>query len=74
MGFDTGALLRSLAATAGYSAVGLAMFGVAFLVIRLVVPFSILKEIEHDQNVALAILIGSVILGMSIIIAAAVGG
>jgi putative membrane protein len=35
-------------------------------------PFSLRKEIEEDQNTALAIIIGSVIIGMSIIIAAAI--
>jgi uncharacterized membrane protein YjfL (UPF0719 family) len=32
------------------------------------------KEIEHDQNTALGIVMGSVIIGMSIIIAAAIIG
>jgi len=32
------------------------------------------KEIEEDQNVALAIVIGSVILGLAWVISAAVGG
>ena len=35
-------------------------------------PFSVRKEIEDDQNVALAIVIASVILGSALIIAAAV--
>ena len=38
----------------------------------LVKTASVTKEIEQDQNVALAIIIGSVIIGMSIIIAAAI--
>ena len=50
------------------------MFGISFLVINTITPFSIRKEIEEDQNTALAILIGSVILGLSMIIAAAIGG
>ena len=50
------------------------MFAISFFVIKLVTPFSIRKEIEEDQNTALAIMIGSVILGLSIIIAAAIGG
>jgi uncharacterized membrane protein YjfL (UPF0719 family) len=37
-------------------------------------PFSIRKEIEHDQNTALAILMGSVILGVAHIIASAISG
>jgi uncharacterized membrane protein YjfL (UPF0719 family) len=37
-------------------------------------PFSITKEIEADHNTALAILMASVILGLAIIIAAALHG
>jgi uncharacterized membrane protein YjfL (UPF0719 family) len=39
-----------------------------------VAPFSVRKEIEEDQNTALAVLMGSVILGIAIIVAAAVQG
>jgi putative membrane protein len=39
---------------------------------KTLMPFSLRKEIEEDQNTALAIIIGSVIIGMSIIIAAAI--
>jgi putative membrane protein len=53
---------------------GLIVFALAFLVIAKATPFSVRKEIEEDQNVALAIVIGSVILGSAIIIAAAVHG
>ncbi len=53
---------------------GLIVFAAAFFIIVRVVPFSVKKEIEEDQNTALAILIGSMILGMSIIIAAAISG
>lgn len=57
-----------------YSAIGIVMFAVGFLVIKLLTPFSIRKEIEEDQNVALAIVIGSVILGLALIISHAIGG
>jgi uncharacterized membrane protein YjfL (UPF0719 family) len=40
----------------------------------LVSPFSVKKEIEEDQNSALAIIIGALIIGISIIIAAAING
>ena len=67
-------MVTGLIATLVYSLIGIVMFAVCFLVIRLVTPFSLRKEIEEDQNTALAILIGSVILGLSIVIAAAIGG
>jgi putative membrane protein len=53
---------------------GLLIFAVAFLVIIYVSPFSVKKEIEEDQNTSLGIIIGSVILGIAIIIAAAIHG
>ena len=66
--------LRTIVASLAYSLIGLALFGLCFWVISAVTPFSIRKEIEEDQNTALAIVIGSVILGLSLIIAAAIHG
>jgi len=55
-----------------YVALGVVVFGVVFWGIAKVCPFSIRKEIEEDQNTALAIVIGSVLLGLALIIAAAI--
>lgn len=66
--------MKTVVASLVYCVIGIAMFGISFLIIKMAVPFSIRKEIEEDQNTALGIVIGSVILGLSIIIAAAVGG
>ncbi|MBM4329016.1 MAG: DUF350 domain-containing protein [Deltaproteobacteria bacterium] len=55
-----------------YALLGLALFAVALLVITKVTPFSIRKEIEEDQNVALAIIIGSIFIALAIIIQAAI--
>jgi len=52
--------------------IGLIVFALAFLVIAKAAPFSVRKEIEDDQNIALAIVIASVILGSALIIASAV--
>ncbi|MBI3653631.1 MAG: DUF350 domain-containing protein [Acidobacteria bacterium] len=57
-----------------FVAIGLIFFAIAFLVIVKFSPFSIRKEIEDDQNTSLAILIGSVIIGIALIVAAAVHG
>ena len=54
-----------------YSVIGLAVFGLAFLLMVKISPFSIRKEIEKDQNVALAIIVGSVFISLAIIIQAA---
>jgi len=57
-----------------YSIIGIVLFALAFFVIVKVSPFSIRKEIEVDQNTSLGIIIGAVILGISMIISAAVQG
>ena len=66
--------LRTVMASLVYSLVGIAVFALSFVVMKAVTPFSIRKEIEEDQNTALAIVIGSVILGISLIISAAIHG
>ena len=63
-----------LLTTAIFTAFGLIVFGLAYMLIVKASPFSIRKEIEDDQNTALAIIIGSVIIGVALIIAAAVHG
>ena len=67
-------LLSVLLTTVIFVVIGLIVFGAAFFIIVRVVPFSVKKEIEEDQNTSLAILIGSMIIGMAIIIAAAISG
>ncbi|MBI5525093.1 MAG: DUF350 domain-containing protein [Deltaproteobacteria bacterium] len=57
-----------------YAVLGVVIFGAVFWVITKIVPFSIRKEIEEDQNTSLGIIIGAVIIGLSIIIAAAIHG
>ena len=54
--------------------VGLAFFAAAFYAITKAAPFSVRKEIEEDQNTALGVIIGAVILGIAVIIAAAIHG
>jgi putative membrane protein len=67
-------LLPVLVTAIVFVVLGLLIFAVAFLVIIYVSPFSVKKEIEEDQNTSLGIIIGSVILGIAIIIAAAIHG
>ena len=57
-----------------FVAIGLIVFALAFLIVVLVSPFSMKKEIEVDQNTALAIIIGSIIIGLAMIISAAIHG
>ena len=74
MEIDWVTVVKTLVESVVYSLIGIMMFAASFLIIKLVTPFSIRKEIEEDQNTALAIMIGSVILGLAIVIAAAIGG
>jgi putative membrane protein len=67
-------LLPVVVTTIVFVVLGLIIFALAFLVIAKATPFSVRKEIEEDQNVALAIVIAAVILGSALIIAAAVHG
>jgi Domain of Unknown Function (DUF350). len=57
-----------------FVALGLIVFAIAFVIVVLVAPFSVKKEIEDDQNISLAVIIGSVIIGIAMIISAAIHG
>ena len=63
-----------LVTTAIFTLFGLLVFAVAYVIILKATPFSVRKEIEDDQNVALAVVIGAIIIGIAIIIAAAIQG
>lgn len=67
-------LLQTIVTTVVFVVLGLIVFALAFIVIGKSTPFSVRKEIEEDHNVALAIVIASVILGSALIIAAAIHG
>ena len=67
-------LLSVLETTIIFVALGLIVFAIAFLIVVLVTPFSVKKEIEDDQNISLAVIIGSVIIGVAMIISAAIHG
>ncbi|WLT30300.1 DUF350 domain-containing protein [Geothrix sp. PMB-07] len=70
----TNQLLHQLLVAAVFSALGLVILGVVWLILIKVLPFSLRKEMEDDQNTALGIVLGCLILGISIIIAAAIHG
>ena len=55
-----------------YSLIGMIVFGITFWIIVKIAPFSIRKEIEEDQNTSLGIIIGSIMIALAIIIAAAI--
>ncbi|HEX5732774.1 MAG TPA: DUF350 domain-containing protein [Blastocatellia bacterium] len=65
---------RQLIATLAFTILGLLLFALAFWIIGKVTPFSIRKELEEDQNTAIAIVIAAIIIGISLIVSAAVHG
>lgn len=66
--FHPGFVLNALV----YAVLGIVIFVVSFTILDKMTPYALWKEIVEEKNVALAILIGMMSLGMSIIIAAAV--
>ena len=55
-----------------YAGLGIAIFVIAFMIIDKLTPFHLWNEIVREKNIALAILLGAMSIGMCIIIAAAV--
>ena len=64
----------AVVSTAVFAGIGLAVFAIAFWLMTKLAPFSVKKEIEEDQNVALGVVVGSVFIGLALILAAAMHG
>lgn len=73
-GLNPDSIVRGVVETGIYVVIGLVVFLIAFFIMTKVIPFDVRKEIEEDQNTALGILMGSVFIGLALIIAAAIGG
>jgi uncharacterized membrane protein YjfL (UPF0719 family) len=54
-----------------FALIGIAVFFAAVVLVHRFVPYRLWTEIIEKQNVALAVLVGALSLGLSIIIAAA---
>jgi len=67
-------LLPVMVTTLVFVAIGLVIFALAFLIVVMVAPFSVKKEIEEDHNTSLAIIIGAMIIGIALIISSAIQG
>lgn len=65
-------VLAEIIGTIVYTAIGLGLLWVIWVVVDMLTPFPIIKEIEQDQNMALATLIASLFVSASIIIAAVI--
>jgi putative membrane protein len=64
--------LPQIISTVVYSLIGLLFFLIAYYLIEKLTPFSVRKEIEEDQNIALGLIIGLMMVGLAIIIGAAI--
>jgi len=65
-------LLEVLVTTLIFVFIGLVIFSIAYGVLGFMYPIK--KEIEEDQNTALGIVIGSIMIGLAMIISAAIQG
>lgn len=65
---------EAIISSAAFAGIGIVVFALAFWLMTKIAPFSVRKEIEEDQNVALAVIMAGVIIGIALIIASAVGG
>ena len=66
------ALLEVLVTTLIFVFIGIVFFAIAYGILSRI--FHIHKEIEEDHNTALGIVVGSIMIGLAIIIAAAIHG
>jgi hypothetical protein len=57
-----------------YVLLGLAIFAVAYLIIDKMTPFSFGRELLENRNVAVAIVLAGVFIGIALILAAAIQG
>ena len=55
-----------------YTFLGMLLMFVTWKVLDWITPFPIMKEIEEDQSIALAVVIGMLFISISIIIAAVI--
>jgi uncharacterized membrane protein YjfL (UPF0719 family) len=69
---DFSNLLHNLVNAAVFASIGIVLFVVAFVVMDKITPYHLWKEIVQEHNMALAILVGAMSIGICIIIAAAV--
>ena len=55
-----------------YTVIGLVSLAVAFLIWDKATPYNLWKELIDEHNTALAIVVGAVVLGISIIVSSAI--
>jgi putative membrane protein len=65
-------IVRNIELALVFALIGIVVFVLSFVVIDRVTPYDLWKEIVQEKNLALAVLIGAMSIGLCIIIAAAV--
>ncbi|MEM7488443.1 MAG: DUF350 domain-containing protein [Pseudomonadota bacterium] len=67
-----GIFLSEIVSTIFYTFFGLSLMLACWWLIELVTPFSLRKELEEDQNIAIAIVMGAMFVALAVIIAAVI--
>ena len=65
-------LTHNIEAAIVFAFLGIVVFVAAFAIIDRMTPYHLWNEIVHEKNLALAVLVGAMSIGICIIIAAAV--
>ena len=64
--------LRSILAAFVYSVLGLVVFWITFLVVDMVTPYHLWKQLVEEKNIALAIVVGALALSIAMIVSSAI--
>jgi uncharacterized membrane protein YjfL (UPF0719 family) len=65
-------IVRNVELALVFALIGIVVFVVSFVIIDRMTPYDLWREIVQEKNMALAVLIGAMSIGVCIIIAAAV--
>ena len=65
-------IVRNVELALVFALIGIVVFVLSFVIIDRMTPYDLWKEIIQEKNLALAVLIGAMSIGICIIIAAAV--
>ena len=65
-------IVRNIEAALVFAFIGIVVFVVSFVIIDRLTPYDLWREIVQEKNMALAVLVGALSIGICIIIAAAV--
>lgn len=74
MDIDWSSFIETLLSAILLSLIGITLFTASVAVASALLPFSVRREIEEKQNLALSVLLGAIVVGLSIVLAAALRG